>query len=337
VRPVVRSLSFHARYACRDSGACCSSNWPIPIEADRLARLREAIATGALRPAGGRACDEPADAPAETPALLAVHDSHCVFHDRERHRCRVHDVLGHDALPLACRQFPRVVVHDPRGVAVTLSHYCPTAAGLLDEHERVGIVQSPRAFPAWAEYEGLDARESLPPLLRPDMLMDWESWWLFEERSLDLIGNSSEPVERSLGVLRAVVDRVRGWSPAGRPLRDAVLEAFSESTGLERDTNRAPSRCGEVLAAVPGEFETPSPRGATTTPSVARRFVTAHAFASWIALLGQGLRTWHRSLEAAAALLQSGYDVRQADLLLRHLADPRALAETWSRAEASDG
>ena len=38
-------------------------------------------------------------------------------------------------------------------------------------------------------------------------------------------------------------------------------------------------------------------------------------------------------LHGVAALLDAGLDVRQADLLLHHLADPNELAVTWSRVE----
>ena len=92
------------------------------------------MASGALRSiAADRApfIERAADEPAETPTLLATAHGRCVFHDPAG-RCAIHSALGHDALPLACRQFPRVSVTDPRGVSVTLSHYCPTAAALLD-------------------------------------------------------------------------------------------------------------------------------------------------------------------------------------------------------------
>jgi Fe-S-cluster containining protein len=138
VPPPVRVLSLHAPYRCRHAGACCTSNWPIPIEADRLSSIRAALATGRLQPAVGdreSAVRVAPDAPAETPAILGRADHDCVFYDRSpaaaAGRCRIQSVLGHEGLPLACRQFPRVSVHDPRGVSVTLSHYCPTAAGLL--------------------------------------------------------------------------------------------------------------------------------------------------------------------------------------------------------------
>jgi Fe-S-cluster containining protein len=94
------------------------------------------------------------------PPLLARVNGRCVFLDDpenagdaptpEPGRCRIHAALGHEALPLACRQFPRVTVEDPRGVSVTLSHYCPTAAGLLelDEPEPFHVMDNPLGFPA---------------------------------------------------------------------------------------------------------------------------------------------------------------------------------------------
>ncbi|HKW00788.1 MAG TPA: hypothetical protein VJN96_13265, partial [Vicinamibacterales bacterium] len=167
---MVLSLSFHGAYRCRHSGACCTSNWPIPVEADRLARLRAAIATGALvspRGIASAALFETMDpASSETPAVLGVEDHACVFFDAAHGRlCAVQRALGHDALPLSCRQFPRVSLRDPRGVSVTVSHYCPTAASLLGSPEPVTIVRNAPAFPASAEYSGLDATDALPPLL----------------------------------------------------------------------------------------------------------------------------------------------------------------------------
>jgi hypothetical protein len=66
-----------------------------------------------------------------------------------------------------------------------------------------------------------------------------------------------------------------------------------------------------------------------TSPTAARAhvaFLAAHAFANWAAHLGDDLRTWWRSIEAAHVLISGGLSVRDVDLLLRHLADPHALA-----------
>jgi hypothetical protein len=86
-----------------------------------------------------------------------------------------------------------------------------------------------------------------------------------------------------------------------------------------------------------------------------RRWLAAKAFASWVALQGEGLRTTVASLRVAlgvlraeaargsaeaARVLDAGLlveAIRRADLLLVHLADPEALARRLSRCEAAGG
>jgi Fe-S-cluster containining protein len=339
----VRCLSFHAHYACRRRGACCTSNWPIPIEADRLIALQAAVATGALTPAATDTnwMTTPADAPEDAPALLGVRHGRCVFFDEAGGRaCRIHASLGHEALPLACRQFPRIVVRDPRGISVTLSHYCPTAASLLDGGAPVTIVDGPPAFPPRGDYEGLDASTALPPLLRPDMLLDWASWWRWEAESVSLLTTGDEPAAMKLGRLREAVERVRDWRPSPRPLEPLIGRAFETArrTRVELfnpDREEVTRRLAEIDDAIPSDLR-PEPvaldafeRGWRDPPH-ADRFLAAHAFANWIAHLGEGLDAWLRSIEAAYVCLRTGMDVRQADLRLRHLANPNRLAHTWS-------
>lgn len=208
-------LSTHASYGCRDRGACCTAGWPIPIEREQLHDAQDAVRRGRLASPRGatRLFEHPAHASAEAPALVAVHGDACVFYRGSgARRCEIHRTLGEAALPLACRQFPRVSVHDPRGASITLSHYCPTAADMLDSDARVEVVENAPAFPANAEYVGLDVRGAMPPLLRPDMLMDWDSWWVWERESVAIINDAASPAE-ALVRLRAAVEQVRPWGP----------------------------------------------------------------------------------------------------------------------------
>jgi Fe-S-cluster containining protein len=326
--PDVRVLSFHADYRCRNAGACCTSNWPIPIEADRHERVRAAVASGALRTiAGDRApFIERAAGDTETPALLATSHGRCVFHDPAG-RCAIHGALGHDALPLACRQFPRVSVIDPRGVSVTLSHFCPTAAALLDGSScEAGIVLNPHAFPQSGEYVGLDARTALPPLLRPGMLLDWESWWEIEAATVEALLTSSGTVNAALGRVQRAVQRLLQWTPAEGPLGSHVSAAFAGDSSSVFTID--PKLVGLAMAAIPEEARADAPWSAkvATSDTATRRFLAAHAFANWTIHLGDGLWPWWRSIETAAALLEAGAGVRHADLVLRHLIDPKAFA-----------
>ena len=338
----VRVLSFHAAYRCANAGACCTSNWPIPIETDRHERLRAAMATGAVRAIARDvpAFVEPADdADEDSAALVATSHGRCVFHDPTG-RCAIHSALGHDALPLACRQFPRVSVIDPRGVSVTLSHYCPTAAALLnDENDALahrsakrvgGILVNPPRFPAHGEYIGLDARTALPPLLRPGMLLDWDSWWEIERLGVDTLLTGGGSPEEAVGIIRGAAHVLLSWRPEDGPLIDAAHRAFREA-----DAERIPgprTLIARTLDAVPDEWRTAArwdvaSAGHTWIDDVElRRFLAAHAFANWTIHLDGGLMTWVRSIETALAFVEAGAEVRQTDLILRHLVDPKVFA-----------
>ena len=238
-------------------------------------------------------------------------------------RCRIHAALGHDALPLACRQFPRVSVHDPRGVSVTLSHYCPTAAALLDADPDVppAVVTSAPAFPAAGEYIGLDARTALPPLVRKGMLMDWESWWECERLAVELIGRAEHPAA-ALHRLRAATSDIARWSPADGDLTERVVDAFLRAEVAPASAGAPDSArlVAEVFASIPEDVRPDRlPAGPRPSNAATIRFLAAHAFASWAIHREHGLASWMESIETASALIDAGAGVRQADLLLRHL------------------
>lgn len=110
-------------------------------------------------------------------------DGGCVFHHG---RCAVYEHR-----PLSCMHFPYVCTIDPRGVHVTLSHYCPTAAALLFEHQGpIEVVEGPSPVPLLEIPEGLDAREALPPIdTRSDRprLLSWEEFSQWERDELQTL------------------------------------------------------------------------------------------------------------------------------------------------------
>ncbi|MFN7985813.1 MAG: hypothetical protein U0Q11_28550, partial [Vicinamibacterales bacterium] len=123
-QPRIFALNAHADYACRHSHACCTAGWSIPVEEPKVALL------------GGQ-------------WLLPGDDGACPKLDRQDGLCRVHRDHGELALPDSCRHFPRRSLIDDRGTFVSLSHFCPTAAQLLLEHDApLAIVEQPAAFPA---------------------------------------------------------------------------------------------------------------------------------------------------------------------------------------------
>ena len=187
-------------------------------EARRSGRLHAAPQSRALPPF----VVEP-DLPDDAGAMLERNQAgECVFFERESRLCVVHRDLGHEALPATCRHFPRLAVQDRRGTFVSLSHYCPTAAGMLFRDDvSLTIVSAPPAFPP-ADYEGLSvSADDLPPLLRPGVVMDLEAYSRWEAHMVRRCAGAVTP-ESALATLERDAIRVRGWTPGGPAMADLV-------------------------------------------------------------------------------------------------------------------
>jgi Fe-S-cluster containining protein len=289
---VPKCLSFHAAYRCRHSGACCRAGWTIPFDHAE----RESV--HALRLAGGAFTDE---------GHAARHtDGTCTFFEGESHLCAIHHAAGQHALPLSCRMFPRLVLHDARGTLISLSHFCPTAAGLLFEHGEswplVGIVDAPRSLWDVGPLDGLDAREAWPPLLRPGVMMDVESYGEWERFGVELLTRQGIAPAFSLDALDATTGRIAAWSPGGAtPLLHAVRDAFS----------MAPPAADGILDA--------------HEPAL-KRWLAARLFGNWIAYQGDGLHAIVRYLRGCldtftTELARDGSPleaIRRSDLAIVH-------------------
>ncbi|MEX2273280.1 MAG: hypothetical protein WD690_17545, partial [Vicinamibacterales bacterium] len=137
--------------------------------------------------------------------------------------CAIHRSHGHAALPQACQQFPRVVTHSPLGISLTLSAFCPTAASLLFDAGPFGMT----TIDDTREYEGLDARHMLPPLLRASMLMDWDAVARWEELAVATLSDDREDVDTALAIIeQASTEVCDTWTPADGALSEALCGAF---------------------------------------------------------------------------------------------------------------
>jgi hypothetical protein len=173
-------------------------------------------------------------------------DGACVFH---RDRCTVYQHR-----PMSCVHFPYVCLIDPRGVHVTLSHYCPTAASLLFEHRGpIAIVEGPPPIHGLDIPEGLDARESLPPLRGPDVLMSYDEfseWEKSELRTLAALAGSSPfaaVIERFLAA-RLFASWAAYQGDGIRAIREAVRHAH------ERLQAEIASVCGQAGRALDAQL-----------------------------------------------------------------------------------
>jgi hypothetical protein len=243
----------------------------------------------------------------------------------------------------------------------------------FDADARLDIVQAPASLVGHVALEGLDAREALPPLLRPGLLMDRTGYRAWERAVIDILAMPRLP-EAALAEISAFTERVRSWTPRDGDLREAVERAApmggssTAGVGGGQDDGQGASQLVEdyevVRASVPPGIATMPPPArldaidvrwvAPAWPQFSeplRNFLAAHSFGNWCAYHGMGLRTVVRSLVVAlsvarveAARFCKAADqpldepllteaMRAADLLLVHLADPKALATRLSDVE----
>jgi hypothetical protein len=284
-------LSIHAHYRCAHTGECCTTGWPIPAERP-LVDLLMHTGLGA-----GLTADQVFDeqrGPDGTVRMLRTTDGHrCVFHDPDRSRCSVHGQAGEAALPTACRNFPRVTLRDRRGVFITLSHFCPTAAALLLEDQPIAIVEAPPPLSLDGAVEGLDATDVLPPLVGPEMLADADGYTAWEAAAIATLDDRRYDAREALQIIAAATDDIRAWRPGDTTLAARVAEAFHRA---------------RTAADPPSAVAPPVDRAV-------KRFLAAHLFASWSAYQDGGLAGVVRAVDYAHATV------------IRELLERRSLGE----------
>jgi hypothetical protein len=295
----------------------------------------------------------------------------CVFFDRAGGSlCIIHRDLGDAALPSACRHFPRKVLHDARGTLISLSHFCPTAAAMLLGEEELSIVDAHPPLRLAGLMEGVDARDALPPLLRPGLLCDIEGYEAWERAGIALFAQPEPGYHACLDALAAATEIIREWKPGSRSLTDSVLAAFvardasvppawSHDRAMTRVAKLTTGSAADDLASI-ANFENEWDRhiGASGIDWFERgmkNYLAARLFGNWIAYQGRGLRSVVEWLRLCAAVVRhflvrrligsrltldrSAFieSVRSADLLLLHTLDSGAFAREVACVEQSDG
>lgn len=304
--PTAKCLSFHAAYRCRSTGACCSAGWTIPFSPSEFQGL------------AGLALSRASFVPLADGVMAAgVRDEGpCTFLEDGARLCEIHRLGGQAALPLTCRMFPRIVLHDPRGTFISLSHFCPTAAALLFEAgPPAAIVDAPGSLTGIGELDGLDAREVWAPLLRPGVLMDHDSYGAWERLAVELLTRDGVAPGDSVTALDAATDALVAWTPGSSRLLDAVHDAFESTT--------RPS-------AAPAAHD-----------RAVNRWLAARLFGTWIAYQGEGLRTIVRYLRACLASFQIELArdgdpleaIRRCDRLIVHDASSQRIATLLNDAQ----
>jgi hypothetical protein len=249
-------------------------------------------------------------------ALSRTEAGECGFHNHER--CSLQEAGTEAILPSACRHFPRVFLRDGRGCLLTLTHFCPTAAALLLDDAPVQIVEASPPLALDEPIEGLDARDALPPLVRPGMLSDADGYAAWEAAVIAALLDAPHP-ESALAKVESATEIVRQWSPSRGLLAGAVAGAFRIScpaagpAPLSQGFDIVKQLTGpHPLLDVPAAFDEAWTQLRHDAGDVLRRpvarYLAASTFGNWIAYRGQGLRS-------IAVWLRACHDVLRVQLV----------------------
>ena len=315
-------LSFHAGYCCRHSGECCRAGWDVEVEP----HIVDAVRAGRVLPVISTPVPFEPLVEGDGLAPSRTHNGDCGFHHHDR--CSLQESGSEAMLPSACRHFPRVFLRDGRGLLLTLSHFCPTAASLLFDPGDVSIVEAPCSLMIAEPIEGLDAREALPPLLRPGLLTDVDGYAAWERVVVQTFVETLD-VSLALSRIEAATECVRSWVPAHGSLSDAVMDAFSagQTDSLDPALSKpfelvreltGPHPLMEVPAGFVPTWERIRRAGDDMLQQPLRRYLAASAFGNWIAYRGKGLRS-------IVAWLHACHDVLRVQIV-RHLAERSSIA-----------
>lgn len=115
------------RWRCSGCAACCRSGFELgPIERQTLDHLIASDIEALWPPAGRAPWHRLEQTPTGPVGYLAQRDGACVFL-RDDDRCAIHALLGPQAKPSMCQEFPYQLVSEPRGTVAVIR---PACAGL---------------------------------------------------------------------------------------------------------------------------------------------------------------------------------------------------------------
>ena len=350
--PEIRSLSFHAGYQCANTGACCRTDWPIAVEARIELRLRRQLPdVSPALPNDALGFVPDSALPDGCSSILRRTDTGvCWYRDEQRRSCAIHEHLGPEAQPSACRQFPRIAVIEGPSTALTLSHYCPTAADtLFDDPGAFEVVAEAASGGTTSPLEGLDVRPGYSPLLRPGVLLGIDGLRTLEKESVQTLSEASD-VDSAIARIARAIASARNWTPDAGDLPATIRQAFEASSRSAAPAGRrvldARRLILQSLQVDPGSRVIPESlphAGLPVTPSIdraLRRYLAARLVGAWVTYYADDLSVTDRYLElcleavrifAAASTIEdpaARYKeaIRSADFWIIHLCDPERLA-----------
>lgn len=113
-----------ARWSCHGCGACCTGFAFGPVRDEIIAGLEAADIEAQWAPAAEAPWKTRQAGPDGEEAWFLTHrEGHCVFLEADQ-RCAVHRLLGPEAKPAFCREYPFLVTRAADGPAVTVRADC---------------------------------------------------------------------------------------------------------------------------------------------------------------------------------------------------------------------
>ena len=191
--------------------------------------------------------------------------------------------------------------------------------------------------------EGLDAREALPPLLRPGMLMDLAGYDAWEAECVATLASGIDAAG-ALNVITRATDVARAWTPDQGALVDMVAAAFRAArTESAAETAWDVGIGGAILRSLvkdaPHALDQDPPRLSDDLERAIANYLAARVFGNWISYQGRGLRTivaWlHACQDLVRAFAANGHvtdrsglvsAIRDADFIMLHTVDSQAFA-----------
>ena len=232
----------------------------------------------------------------------------------------------------------------------------------------VSIVEARPPLRLELAMEGLDARDALPPLLRPGLLCDVEGYDTWERAGLATFARTNCRYTTCLADFAAATEVIRRWKPGARTLSNCVLAVFADKSAdasigwshdraIQRVARLTAGSAGDDLTSIPHFEEQWNERAGANEIDwfdlAMKNYLAARLFGNWVAYQGQGLRSivewlrtcasvvrhfvWQRLSASGRPLDHSVFieSVRSADLLLLHVLDSGSFARDIASLEQS--
>ncbi len=275
----VRSLPVLQNWDCRGCANCCR-DYRVYLSEEERDRLAEHTWDEVIGPAvareGGRY------------RLNQRADGSCVFLSAEG-RCRIHEKLGPEAKPFACRLYPFILVPAGDHWRVGLRYSCPAAA---ENHGRPLGEHDPELRAYAAELEKQESPAVAPPPLQERQTVSWGDLRHFVETVLAMLRNREDRIERRWRkglALAELCRQARFDQVKGKRLREflgLVGSGLDAEVPVDPAEVPPPTWVGRVLfrqaSAVYGRKDTGPERG------LAARGRLARLGAAWRFAVGRG-------------------------------------------------